>query len=299
MFNIVKVLLQGQLLPQNAGITPQFVSNYYFSNKSWSNYNGLITILRKRLSRNVQMDFNYTFSHSIDNFSGIARNNGNPFNNGQSVVCDALNLATCKGNSEFDVTHQVSGDVIYDLPFGRGQMLGRDSARGLHEIIGGWQVSGIYTWRTGFAFPVLDNASTVTFGNTAYPMFRGNISALRVSPHTDPNLSNDGIQLFRDPTAALAAFSSPTGLQTGARDELRGPHFSNVDLAISKNFPLFSEKYKLQFRAEAYNAFNHPNFALPSAININQSNFGQITSTASTSGDQSARVLQFALRFDF
>lgn len=78
-----------------------------------------------------------------------------------------------------------------------------------------------------------------------------------------------------------------------------GPHFSNVDLAISKNFPLFSEKYKLQFRAEAYNAFNHPNFALPSAININQSNFGQITSTASTSGDQSARVLQFALRFDF
>ena len=299
LFNVVKGLLQSQLLNPNVGITPQFLSNYYFSNKSWSNYNGLIAILRKRLSRGVQMDFNYTFSHSIDNFSAIGRNNGNPAANAQSVGCDALDLNACKGNSEFDVTHQVTGDVIYDLPFGRGQMIGRNSERWLDEVIGGWQVSGIYTWRTGFAFPVQDNASTTTFGNTAYPIFSGNASAIAVSPHTDPNLSNNGIQLFANPTAALAAFSAPTGLQTGTRDELRGPHFSNVDLALAKNFLLFRERYKLQFRAEAYNAFNHPNFALPSGTNISQSNFGQITSTSSTSGDQSARVLQFALRFDF
>jgi len=299
LFNVTKVLLQGGLLPQNVGITPQFVSNYYFSNKSWSNYNALIAILRKRLSRNVQMDFNYTLSHSIDNFSGIANNVGNPFNNAQSVTCDALNLNTCKGSSEFDVTHQISSDVIYDLPFGRGQIIGRNSGRWLNEVIGGWQISGIYTWRTGFAFPVLDNASTVTFGNTAYPIFNGNASALAVSPHTDPNLNGNGIQLFANPNAALAAFSAPTGLQTGTRDELRGPHFSNVDLGVAKSFPLWSERYKLTFRAEAYNAFNHPNFALPSSINISGSNFGQITSTSSTSGDQSARVLQGALRFDF
>ena len=66
-----------------------------------------------------------------------------------------------------------------------------------------------------------------------------------------------------------------------------------------KNFPLFRERYKLQFRAEAYNAFNHPNFALPANINIDAPNFGQITNTSSTSGDQNARVLQFALRLDF
>jgi len=298
-FNVVKFLAQSLLLPPNVGITPQFLSNYYFSNKAWSNYNGMIAILRKRLSNNLQMDFNYTFSHSIDNFSAISRNVGNPFANAQSVLCDATDLKTCKGNSEFDVTHQISGDAIYDLPFGRGQAFGRDSARWLDEIIGGWQVSGIYTWRTGFAFPVLDNASTVTFGNTAYPIFNGDASAIAVNPHTDANLSNNGIQLFANPQAALAAFSAPTGLQTGTRDQLRGPHFSNVDLAIAKNFPLWSEKYKLQFRAEAYNAFNHTNFALPSATNINDPNFGQITSTSSISGDQSARVLQFALRLDF
>jgi hypothetical protein len=241
----------------------------------------------------VQTDFNYTFSHSIDNFSGVANSVGNPFNNAQSVLCDATNLNTCRGNSEFDVKHQIVGDVIYDLPFGHGQSFGRNSGRWLNEVIGGWQVSSVYTWRTGFAFPVQDGVSTVSFGATGYPIFNGNSSALAVNPHTDANLSGNGIQLFANPQAALGAFSAPTGLQTGTRDELRGPHFANVDLAVSKNFPLWSEKYKIQFRAEAYNAFNHVNFTLPSSININATNFGQI------SGDQSARVLQFALRFEF
>jgi hypothetical protein len=298
-FNVVKSLAQTQLLAPNVGITPQFLSNYYFANKSWSNYNGLLVIVRKRLSRNLQMDFNYTFAHSIDNFSGVANSVGNPFNNAQSILCDVTNLSVCKGDSEFDVKHQINGDVIYDLPIGRGKSFGRNTARWLDEIIGGWQVSGIYTWRTGFAFPVQNGVSTASFGATGYPIFNGNQQALRVSPHTDPNLSGNGIQLFADPTAALASFSAPTGLQYGTRDILRGPRFANVDLALAKTFPLWSEKYKLQFRAEAYNAFNHTNFALPSSININATNFGQITSTSSVSGDQSARVMQFALRLDF
>ena len=297
--NVVKSLAQAQLLPPNVGLTPQFLSNYYFSNKGWSNYNGLLVILRKRLSQGVQMDFNYTYSHSLDNFSGVANSVGNPFANAQSVLCDVTNLSVCKGNSEFDVTHQITGDVIYDLPFGRGRSFARNSPRWVDEVIGGWQISSVYTWRTGFAFPVQDGVSTVTFGATGYPIFNGDSSAIAVKLHNDPNLSGGGIQLFANPAAALAAFSAPTGLETGARDELRGPHFSNFDLALSKNFPLWNEKYRLQFRTEAYNAFNHPNFALPSSININATNFGQITSTSSISGDQSARVLQFALRFEF
>jgi hypothetical protein len=290
--------VQSGLLPPNVGFTSQFVSNYYLANKSYSNYQAILVVLRKKLSHNLQLDFNYTFSHSIDNFSGISRNNGNPFNNSQSILCDTLNLGTCKGNSEFDVTHQITGDIVYDLPFGRGKAFAHNSSKWLDGVIGGWQVSSVYTWRTGFAFPVLGNAFTTSFGNTAYPIFNGNISALQVDPHTDPNLNN-GIQLFKNPTAALQAFSAPTGLQTGSRDELRGPHFANFDLALAKTFPIWGEKYHLQFRAEAYNAFNHPNFALPANININAPNFGLITSTSSISGDQAARVMQFALRFDF
>jgi hypothetical protein len=296
--NVVRGLLaQGALLP-GVGLSPQFLTNYYFGNKAYSDYNALIAVLRKRLSRNIQMDFNYTFSHSIDNASGIARANGNPAANAQSYLCDSINLSVCKGNSEFDVTHQVSANAIYDLPFGRAQWIGRNSPSWLNQIIGGWQVAGIVTWRSGFAFPVQGNASTTTFDTSAYPLFIGNSSALAVNPHPDPNLSG-GLQLFANPTAALAAFAPPTGLQVGSRDELRGPHFSNTDLALSKNFPLFGEKYKLQFRTEAYNVFNHPNFALPQNINFEAPNFGQIVSTVSNSGDESARVLQFALRLDF
>jgi len=295
---VVKALVASQLLAPNVGITPQFVSNYYFSNKAWSDYNGLIVVLRKRLSQGVQMDFNYTYSHSIDNFSGVANSVGNPFNNAQAVLCDVTNLNTCKGNSEFDLTHQITGDIIYDLPFGKGRSFGRNASRWLNELIGGWQVSSVYTWHTGFAFPVQDGVNTVSFGSTGYPIFNGGSSDIGVGLHPDPS-GNGSIQLFSNPAAALSAFSAPTGLQTGTRDELRGPHFSNVDLALVKNFPLWNEKYRLQFRTEAYNAFNHPNFALPSSININGTNFGQITSTSSISGDQSARVLQFALRFDF
>jgi hypothetical protein len=295
---LIRGLVQSALLPPNVGFTAQFVSNYYLANKSYSDYNAMYVILRKKLTHNLQMDFNYTFSHSIDNFSSIANNNGNPFNNAQSVLCDTLNLGTCKGNSEFDLTHQITGDIVYDLPFGRGKAFAHNSSKWLDEVIGGWQVSSVYTWRTGFAFPVLDNAFTTSFANTAYPIFNGNTSALQVDPHTDPNLNN-GIQLFKNPAAALQAFSAPTGLQTGSRDELRGPHFANFDLALAKTFPVWGERYRLQFRAEAYNVFNHPNFALPANININQPNFGQITSTSSISGDQAARVMQFALRFDF
>jgi len=293
---VIRSLVQAANLPPNVGFTAQFVSNYYLSNKSYSDYNAMYVVLRKKLSNNLQLDFNYAFSHSIDNFSGVANNNGNPFNNSQSVLCDTINLATCKGNSEFDMTHQITGDAIYDLPFGRGKAFAHNASTWLDEIIGGWQVSGGYTWHTGFAFPVLGNAVTTTFGNTAYPIFDGNTQALAVDPHTD---SSGNIQLFKNPQAALQTFSPPTGLQTGSRDELRGPHFSNFDLALAKTFRVWGEKYKLQFRAEAYNAFNHPNFALPLNTNVNQPNFGLINSTSSVSGDQAARVLQFALRFDF
>jgi Carboxypeptidase regulatory-like domain/TonB dependent receptor len=279
------------LLSPGVGLSPQFQSNYYLSNKGYSAYNSMLLSLRKRLSHNLQMDFNYTFSHSIDDFSAVANNNGNPFVNAISVVCDVTNLNVCKGNSEFDITHSINANAIYDLPFGHGQRIGHDVPGWANEIIGGWQVAGLTAWHTGFAFPVTSGVTTTSFGSDALAIFNGNNSALGVNVHTD---SSGAIQLFRDPVAAKAAFSNPIGQEVGNRDILRGPSFSNWDLAVAKYFPLFGEKYKLQFRAEAYNAFNHPTFSLPGNANINSSSFGRITTNASD-----PRVLQFALRFDF
>jgi hypothetical protein len=280
------------LLPPGVGLPSQFTGNTYASNKGWSSYNTMLVTLRKRLSRDLQFDFNYTFSHSIDNSSVVTNNNGNGFAGASVVLCDAINLNACRGNSEFDITHSISTNAVYDLPFGRGHFIGRDSSRALDEAIGGWQVSGIVTWRTGLAFPVQSGVSTTSLSADALAIFNGNRSALSTNIHTD-TANNNFIQYFANPALAQTAFSPVTGQQIGNRDILRGPGFTNWDLALIKSFPLFRERYKLQFRAEAYNAFNHPNFSLPNS-NVNSTNFGVISTTSGA-----PRVLQFALRFDF
>ena len=282
------------LLPQGVGLPPQFAANAYVSNKGWSSYNGLLVILRKRLSRNLQFDFNYTFSHSLDNGSLIANNNGNGIGGASVITCDALNLNACRGNSEFDATHQVSSNFVYDLPIGRNQFIARNANRLLDEAIGGWQVSGIVTWRTGLAFPVQSGVNTTSLAADSLAVFNGNQSAIASNIHTDA-ANNNVIQFFANPTAALAAFSPITGIQIGNRDIFRGPHFSNVDLGVAKNFKIYGERYRLQFRADAFNVFNHPNFGLPND-NINSPQFGQITTLA---GAEVSRVMQFALRFEF
>lgn len=282
------------LLPPNVGIPSQFDVNALGTNKGWSSYNGLLVILRKRLSRNLQFDLNYTFSHTLDNSSVIANNNGNFVGGSTNVLCDALNLNVCRGNAEFDVTHQISSDFIYDLPFGRSQFIGRNSSRLLDEVIGGWQVSGIVTWRTGLAIPAIGGNSTLSLAADNGVFFTGTQGAVASGIHTD-TANNNQIQFFADPKAALKAFSFVSGLTVGSRDTLRGPSFTNTDLAVVKNFPLFGEKYKLQFRAEAFNAFNHANFGLPDT-GITSPTFGVITTLA---GQEPARVMQFALRFDF
>jgi hypothetical protein len=100
--------------------------------------------------------------------------------------------------------------------------------------------------------------------------------------------------LFADPTAALGAFTGPIGLQGPTRNNLRGPRFSNTNLSLNKHFQIH-ENYAVEFRAEAYNAFNHVNFALPtgSVADINGGSFGVI------GDDAGPRVMQFSLRVDF
>jgi hypothetical protein len=292
----------GGILPSlplfpNVGLTPQFFVNALSANRGFSDYNALFVILRKRLSNNLQFDFNYTFSHSIDNGSTIANGNGNFQSGVTSVMCDVTSNSACRGNSEFDATHQISAEFVYDLPFGQGQKFGRNAGTLLNEAIGGWQVSGIETWRSGLAYTAngTDIAlfDTVSLAADTGALFTGSRSALKPRIHFDPVAGQ--LQFFADPAAAATQFSPVTGLQSGDRDTLRGPHFSNTDLAVAKNFPLGNERYRLQFRAEAYNLFNHPNFGIPNTGAFSP-RFGVISGLA---GQEPARVMQFALRFDF
>ncbi len=274
------------LLLNNAGLPGQFSSNTYITNLGSSSYNAMLVTLHKNLSHGLQFDFNYTYSHSIDNVSSIA----NTVVGG--LVCDVTDLRVCRGNSDFDATHLFSANGVYDLPFGRGQRLGSRAPGWANQIIGGWQFGTIFTAHSGFAFSTSTGAFPVGFVFDSPAVLTGSASALARGVHSD---SKGSIQYFSDPTAAGAALSNPLPGQIGNRNNLRGPAFVSFDMSVGKRFNMpWSERHKLQFRAEAYNTFNHTNFADPTATSINDANFGQITTQANAN-----RVLQFALRYDF
>lgn len=285
----------GPAIPANVGLDPQFSSQLYFGNKSYSNYNGLLASVHKKYSHGLQFDINYTYSHSIDNSSTIANNTTGSNETGGygGFLCDAIQLRSCRATSDFDITHLVSADGLYDLPIGRGRWIGRNASGWLNQIIGGWQVAFLNQWHTGFAFTTVSEAFPVSFNANSPAVFIGKRSDIKVRIHNDPDTGQ--IQLFANPAAALGAFTGPIGLQGPTRNNLRGPRFSNTNLSLNKHFKI-RENYDIEFRAEAYNAFNNVNFALPigSVADINNdSTFGVIDSAAKP------REMQFSLRVDF
>lgn len=290
----IQLLYANNLLDPNVGLSAQFGTNIYISNQGASSYNGLLVSLRKRFSRGLQFDFNYTLSNSIDNGSSVA----NTVTGG--LVCDLTNLRVCRGPSDFDIRHLFNVNGLYELPFGRGRMLGDKAPGWLNTIIGGWELTGIMTARSGLPF------STTT---TAFPLgFNFNSPAAYNTFAADAQLqgkihdaTNGTIQFFADP---LLVFNSslvtgggirfPHHGEIGNRNAFHGPSFWNVDTALLKNFGLpWSEKQRIQIRWEAYNLFNHNAFSLPNA-SITSTAFGQITSSATA-----PREMQFAIRFEF
>jgi len=281
-------------LQPNVGMAAQFGENTVYTNKGFSSYTGLLVTLQKNLTHGLQFDMNYTWAHSIDNVSLIA--NGVAFG-GYGFVCDAVHPHECRGNSDFDTAHYLTSDFTYSLPFGRGRSFASTLPLFLDEVIGGWSVSGIPSWHSGQAWSPLSNAFVAGFANDAPAIFNGDTHAVRRKIHKD---SSGTLQLFADPEAALNAFSGPVGLTIGSRNILRGPQYFNVDAGLAKNFDLVrSREIKVQFRADAFNALNHPNFDdlnygdYSGETNIT-GNFGQLTKM---NGDR--RVVQLSGRIQF
>jgi Carboxypeptidase regulatory-like domain len=284
--NIIPILFAQQALQPNVGMSAQFIADIFVTNLGSSSYNGMLTSLRKRFSRGLQFDFNYTVSHSVDNQSSIS----NTVFGG--LICDFRNPRACRGNSDFDVRHLINVNGIYELPFGRGRSFGGNTRGFLNALIGGWQVGGIFTYRSGLPFNATTGAFPLSLGSeSAAVLNSSDIGALQQQIN---NAADGTIQFFSNQAAALAALSFPQHGSSGNRNVLRGPSFWNLDTSVLKNFSLpWSESQRLQFRWESYNALNHNVFNLPNT-NFSSSMFGQVTTSASAS-----REMQFALRFEF
>ncbi len=205
-------------------------------------YNALLTKIERRFSSGFSVLGSYTWGHSLD---------GGSSNNDQSDPgpIDPRNLKLHRGNSNYDVTHRFVLSGVWELPFGKGKS--RLSSGVGAALLGGWQVSGIYSAQTGLPYSVTLNFDPTNTGVTGRPD--------RLRDGALPAGVRDPARWFD-----LSAFAAPAALTYGnsGRNVLRGPGSVNADLGVARLFAL-RERLRLQFRGEFFNLFNTPQFGLP------------------------------------
>jgi hypothetical protein len=296
------------ITPYNVGSAAQFAENSFYDSQGFSNYHGLLVTLQKNMSHGLHYDFNYTWSHSIDNTSFFANSMGDTGIGGIGLVCDAVHPRECRASSDFDVRQYITSDAYYQLPFGKGRMFLATQPHWVDEVIGGWDISGTGEWHTGYPWSANSAAFVASYSNDAPPIFVGTDKSVLQTHVT--KLPGGGVSIFADAQKTADSFVGPIGFKIGPRNSFRGPRYFNADLGLGKKFPITAERVNLNFRADAFNALNHPNFALPAenAYNgydqqdyLQGSGFGQISFTVVPSGNQNngARVLQLSLRLEF
>ena len=288
--DLVQQLYFQRLLLPNVGMSAQFARNTYVSNLGESEYDGMLVSLRKRFSKGYQFDVNYTWSHAMDNSSSVLNvSNGN--NTSASYICDLTNSRACWGDSDFDLRHIMNVNGIWELPIGRGRAYGSDMSKWLDAIVGGWNISGIFTARSGLPATSLSGAFPVVFSAESPAILTGDRSLFAPGVQDEAG----GIQYFADPQAVLDSLRFPRHGETGNRNTFRSEGFWKLDMAVSKRFIMpWSERHFLTLRAEGYNVTNTVFFAPPALDISSPGTFGRITATQSAS-----RVVQFALRYDF
>jgi hypothetical protein len=255
---------------------PEFGRIQLVDNTGTGNYNSLGMKLTKRYSAGLTTLVAYTWSKSIDTASAI-RNQGGDVLFPQNSGCRACERAL----SGFNTAHRFVTSILYDLPVGKGRAMNVSNGF-LDAVIGGWQLGSIITVQSGFPLTVTNGADT---SNTGAFFDRPNATGLnpQVSGVTTENAFN---------TAAFVVQPRGTHGSSG-RNALIGPSFIRWDFSTLKNFRIPLEGHQLQFRFEAFNFPNHPNWGNPDA-NIQSGNFGKIRGTR---GDM--RNLQMALRYTF
>ena len=254
------------------------------TNDGNTNYNGLLVSLKKRFSRGLSYGVSYTFSKNFADFVDNLTGGSTPQN--------AYDYSLERGFSPFDVTHRFVANALWNLPIGKGGMI-LNNGGVASRVVGGWQVNGILTLETGTPFTV--TAPDESFTGANHQSRANCISDPYVGTSTDPTKIVGGTApgYYLNP----AAFAIPAVGTFGncAPRSFHGPGLENVDLSLFKQFSL-TERFKLEFRSEFFNAFNHANFTNPnSSISPSQiGSFGKIFGTVTD-----PREIQFALKLYF
>ncbi|MGA7401826.1 MAG: TonB-dependent receptor plug, partial [Candidatus Sulfotelmatobacter sp.] len=261
--------------PDSPGLSSLAVQGFgvhAMQSSSNSSYNSLQASVTKRVSHGLQFLASYTWSHSLDDYSG------DPTGTSDVTVVpgnQAPGFLNNYASSDFDRRQRFVFSGIYDLPkFYKG------NSGVARRAVNGWELASILTLQSGTPFSVLTN-------DTAFVQARAD-SVPSCNPGESGSVQSRLTKYFNP--ACFAAATTDFG-NTG-RNILRGPNQRNADISVIKYFPV-SEKMKVEFRSEFFNAFNIVSFANPVNV-LASANVGQIVETST-----GPRVVQFALKFDF
>ena len=290
-----------RLVPRyaDAGFTTTIVS--FLANGN-STYHGLSGQLTRRFSGGFQLTSSYTWSHLIDDTT--AEVNSTVLT--PRRVQDFQNLRTERADSALDRRHRFTSSVIYDLPWFRN-----DDSRLIRTLLGGFSLAGTYTAESGEKATVLSGTDSNRNGDAAADRAIRNPNGVAGTGSTVTALRNsNGLivgYLANNPNAEYiqAGFGA---VSNSARNTLQLPGINNVDFSVFKNFG-FGEQRRVQFRADFFNAFNHPQY-IPGSPNdvapVVTTAFAQLNTVTSPIFNKpdrvfisNARTIQLALRFDF
>jgi hypothetical protein len=271
------------------------------TNASFSSYNSLQAELRRRMSRGLMLQANYTFSKALTDSEGS-----------QSTLESyrtLRNIALDRHVADFNQTHRLVGNFIYELPFGSGRRW-LNGMPVLSKAAEGWSVGGIFAWQTGPPLGVFSNRSTFNnfnagnnpaqFIGSNVEDFRRNAGVFKTSSGVyffNPNLldittnANGG---FTGSTLKPGLLDTPAPGEFGnfPINSINGPAFWQVDFSVSKRTKIY-ESAELEFKATFYNAFNHANFTFGSPI-FDSASFGRISGQRG-----SPRIIHFILGINF
>jgi hypothetical protein len=256
-----------------SGLGPAFANDDYDASIGNSNYNAFELSLRHS-TKSLTFLIGYTYSKSIDQASSI------------SDPVDPYNFSATRALSAFDLTHDFVASYQYQLPFER--LFGR-----VKGLASGWELTGITRASTGFPVTLRADGDNSLMGSIPNGV---NNHSLDLPDYNGAPLNLNGNPRNGLPYFNVQAFSDNAIGTPGnaSRRSFYGPGMLNFDLAVLKNFQ-FAEARALQFRIEAFNAFNHAEFFGPAAVNgdVDSGLFGQVVKAAPP------RLMQAALKFTF
>lgn len=247
----------------------------------FGSYHALTAKLEKRLSQGLQFITAYTYGHALATSGTTLSGSPGLYNK------DPLNISGDYSSASWDIRHNLTSGFSWQLPFGRGKQYGANLNRVVDTVLGNWQLNGILSLHTGQPYTLTASGCQLESGAEGGC---GPELLSAVNPDQAPSGGRRPAEWFN-----TANFGAPAPLSQGnlGLQTQTGPPTRNLDLSIFKDFP-FTERWKVEFRAESFNIANTPQFYFPDH-NFGDTKFGQVTST--TVGSE--RHIQFSLRLMF